>query len=72
MFFPDIKSGFEFAYTCWEASAQFDDETARWLEECRRCTANSEIDKIAEKYPIPFLNYIDMRIREIEALPKTP
>lgn len=64
--YPTIEQEFEFAYNAWKYNnGKFDDTTAKCLEECFQRTSGTEKDRASEPYPIPFLNYVDKRIREI-------
>ncbi len=62
---PSIEMEFEFAYNCWKEKKEFDNETAKSLRECMDRTAGSEIDRVAEKYDVAFLKYIDERIAQV-------
>ena len=60
-----ITMEFEYAYNVWKELQTLDNETIRSLIECYRHTSGNEIDKAAQAYPIEFLNYIDVKIREL-------
>ncbi len=62
---PTIEMEFEYAFNAWIKDRTLTDETVIALQKCFSCTAGSQIDKAAARYPVAFLNYVDERIRKI-------